>query len=134
MSKKIENQNMNTENAIIIDKRDPGFWRDAWQQVRLVFALLGDREVPFYLKLLPFLTLFYVLWPLDLLPGLPFDDATALLVGAKVFIELAPPHVVIKHLNQIRAKDGYGPIEEVGGETAIGNDVIEGEVIKEKKG
>ena len=56
-----------------------------------------------------------------------------LLVGAKVFIELAPQHVVIKHLNRIRETEGYSPIEEpeIKMGTAVSNDnVIEGEIIE----
>ncbi|MBL1130967.1 MAG: hypothetical protein D8M54_21040 [Chloroflexi bacterium] len=127
---------MNTTiSALSTDRRDPGFWREAWQQARLVFRLLFDREVPFYLKFLPFLAVFYVIWPIDLLPTVPLDDITVLLVGAKVFIELAPQHVVVKHLNQIRAADGYDPIEEPGMEkgTAVTGDdikIIEGEIIE----
>lgn len=124
---------MNSTTALSTDRRDPGFWREAWQQARLVFYLLLDREVPFYLKFLPFLAVFYVLWPLDLLPAMPLDDVTVLLVGAKVFIELAPQHVVIKHLNRIRAAEGFSPIEEAEPnlDTAVSNDnVIEGEIIE----
>ena len=129
-----EPMTMNTTTALTTDRRDPGFWREAWQQARLVLRLLFDREVPFYLKFLPFLAVFYVIWPIDFLPTVPLDDVTILLVGAKVFIELAPQHVVIKHLNQIRAADGYSPIEEPGVEkdTAVSDDIniIEGEIVE----
>lgn len=133
MTNKEEQTPMNTTTALSTDRRDPGFWREAWQQARLVFYLLLDREVPFYLKFLPFLAVFYVLWPLDLLPSLPLDDVTVLLVGAKVFIELAPQHVVLKHLNRIREAEGFSPIEEseIDAGTAVPNDhIIEGEIIE----
>ncbi len=142
MSENGEKKEMNTESALTTDRRDPSFWREAYQQARLVFYLLRDPEVPFYLKLLPFAAVFYLLWPADLIPGLilpivgSLDDITALLVGAKVFIELAPQHVVIKHLNTIRQLDGYDPIEDEikMGDTAVNDDlIIDGEIIEEKE-
>ncbi len=93
--------------------KEPGFWREIWQQMRLVFLLLRDPEVPFYLKFLPFLAVVYLVIPVDLAPdfliGLgQLDDLTILLVGAKIFVELSPQHVVAKHMAQIRERDGYG--------------------------
>lgn len=134
---------MTGEKNLSIHKQDPNFLREVWQQMRLVFYLLRDPEVPFYLKFLPFLAVLYVLWPIDFITDLlPFfgqlDDVTALLVGAKVFIELAPQPVMIKHLNLIRARDGYGPIGEEYAPSALDEDdvtnaiIIDGEVIQEK--
>ena len=140
MSNKSENDNMNASAEINSDRNDPGFWRDAWQQARLVFYLLTDSEVPFYLKLLPFLSVLYLLSPIDLIPAAivpvvgTLDDITILLVGSKIFIELAPQHVVIKHLNYIRVQDGYSPIEEdYENLTDDDQDIIEGEIIIEEK-
>jgi uncharacterized membrane protein YkvA (DUF1232 family) len=92
--------------------RDPGFWKEIWMQIRLVLALIRDPEVPIYLKLLPAAAVLYVIFPLDFAPDLypvlgQLDDLTALLVGAKVFVEMAPPHVVARHqqrLGEERAK------------------------------
>jgi len=139
MSKINENENMDVNTNLTTDRNDPGFWRDAWQQLRLVFYLLTDSEVPFYLKLVPFLSFIYLLWPLDFISVVPvvsgLDDITILLVGAKVFIELAPQHVVIKHLNYIREQDGYAPIEEDIKSQMPGDDqdIIEGQIIIEEK-
>ena len=99
-------------------RKDPGFFREVWQQIRLVYYLLRDPEVPFYLKLVPFVAVVYLFWPVDFLPDiLPFlgqlDDFTALLVGSKVFIELAPPQVVARYMDEIRAADGFGPDTDV---------------------
>lgn len=92
--------------------KEPGFWREMWQHSRLVMRLMRDREVPFYLKILPVAGLGYALFPFDLLPDLmpvigQLDDVTALLVSSKLFIELAPPSVVARHLQSIRESDGY---------------------------
>lgn len=53
---------------------------------RLVF----DGRVPLTLKLLlPVAALVYWIWPLDLMPGLPFDDVAVLLVALHFFVQLA---------------------------------------------
>jgi len=92
--------------------KDIGFWREIVHQVRLVFHLLRDPEVPFYLKLLPFIGFVYLLSPIDFVPDLflglgQLDDLTVLLVGSKIFMELAPPHIVARHRQAIRASDGF---------------------------
>jgi uncharacterized membrane protein YkvA (DUF1232 family) len=93
-------------------KNDFGFWRDLWQQARLVYALIKDPSVPIYLKLIPFAAVLYLVFPLDLIPDIALglgqlDDLTAILVMSKVFIELAPQHIVDRHLTEIRGYDGY---------------------------
>ena len=108
---------MNLE-TIAAKRHDPGFFREVWQQTRLVYALLRDPDVPFYLKLLPFTAVLYLLFPFDLLPDLvpvvgQLDDLTVLLVGAKLFIEMAPPHVVARHMDQIRVADGFSPDDAI---------------------
>lgn len=86
--------------------QDPAFWRELWNQARLVFYLMRDSEVPAYLKLLPLIAIAYVLFPFDLAPDLvpilgQVDDMMALLVGAKVFVEMAPPHIVERYMDQL---------------------------------
>lgn len=92
--------------------RDPGFWKEIWLQLRLVLALIRDPEVPIYLKLLPAAAIFYVIFPLDFAPDFypilgQLDDLTALIVGAKVFMEMAPQDVVARH--QKRLSERLGP-------------------------
>lgn len=105
------------ESSLAVPKNDPGFWREVWQQMRLVVRLIRDPEVPIYLKIVPFLGFIYLLFPFDLVTDfLPvigqLDDLTALIVGGKVFIELAPPAIVARHLRQIRVEDGYETVVE----------------------
>ena len=117
MDEKEKKPVMNLE-TIAGKRNDPGFFREVWQQARLVYYLLRDPEVPFYLKLLPFTAVLYLLWPVDILTDFvpvlgQLDDLTAMLVSSKVFIELAPQHVVIRHMDQIRAADGFDPLGDV---------------------
>jgi uncharacterized membrane protein YkvA (DUF1232 family) len=95
----------NEETAMA--QRDVGFWRDAWHQVQLVWRLLKDPEVPVYLKLLPIAAVAYVIFPIDLLPDFwpllgQLDDVSALLLGAKLFIEMSPQDVVARHLGALQ--------------------------------
>ena len=119
--KKKGNEEKNMESALLtqesVQEKGPGFWREVWQQTRLVFRLLRDPEVPFYLKFVPALGLLYVIMPIDLITDFApvigqLDDITALIVGAKVFIELAPPQVVARHLHEIQIQDGYQTVIE----------------------
>ncbi len=90
-------------------KRRIGFWQDGWNQLRLVWRLFRDPEVPIYLKVLPLLSLVYLIWPLDLfqdfIPVLgQLDDLTALLLGFKLFVTLTPAHLVERHRAALRAE------------------------------
>lgn len=68
----------------------------SWRPADLVNALasavrlLFDRRVPFGLKLvLPVAAMVYWVWPIDLLPGLPFDDIAVLALALTLFVNLA---------------------------------------------
>lgn len=113
---------------------DEGFWREMWRQARLVWHLIRSPEVPLYLKLLPALAIVYILVPTDLIPDLipglgQLDDLTALLVGAKVFIELAPQEVVARHIQAMRQRSASS--EQVGEETAESEALPEDSIIIE---
>jgi hypothetical protein len=79
--------------------RDEGLFRGVWLRIRLVLRLMGDRRVPFLLKLLPVASGLYLLFP-DLLPT-PIDDAVVLGIGGYMFVELSPPHVVKEHMDAL---------------------------------
>ncbi|MCB8951171.1 MAG: DUF1232 domain-containing protein [Ardenticatenales bacterium] len=87
--------------------KEPGFWKELWNQIRLIGYLVKDPQVPIYLKLLPVAAIAYVLVPLDLLPdfmvGLgQVDDLTALFVASKVFVDLSPQHIVAHYRERLR--------------------------------
>ena len=90
--------------------KDIGFWRELWQQAQLVYRLVRDPEVPIYLKLLPAATFAYLIFPFDFVPDIipalgQLDDLGVLLVGAKMFIDLTPPHLVARHLEALQNQD-----------------------------
>ncbi len=120
--------------------KDVGFLGELWQQIRLVFYLVKDRDVPIYLKVLPFLGVLYTLFPIDIITDVvpvlgQLDDLTVLLIGAKVFIEMAPPQVVARYLDQMRgdkmATIVEGTATDVIDAADIASDVklIEGEIV-----
>ena len=115
---KNEEQMETTETALDPRVKDPGFWREIWEQIRLVWLLLRDNEVPIYLKLLPLAAIIYIIFPADLIPDIfvPFgqlDDLTAILVGAKMFIEMSPQDVVNRHIRAMRMQYGNANLDDV---------------------
>jgi uncharacterized membrane protein YkvA (DUF1232 family) len=125
MSKNDENsdQQQEMENMEAVQNRDlatrardEGFWREMLHQVRLVWYLLRDPDVPLYLKILPLAALLYIIIPTDFMPDVfplvgQLDDITALIVGGKVFIEMAPPEIVARYMAAMRR---HAPVTAAG--------------------
>jgi uncharacterized membrane protein YkvA (DUF1232 family) len=84
--------------------------KDAVRQLRLAWRLFLDRRVPLWTKIVPPAALAYVLSPIDIISDVPpvglnqLDDVAVLLLGLKLFIELAPPEVVREHLQALGAR------------------------------
>jgi hypothetical protein len=74
-----------------------GFFTELAGTVRLILRLMGDRRVSPLLKALPVGSLIYWISPLDLMPGIPIDDAALVLSAMYFFIEMCPPEVVAEH-------------------------------------
>jgi uncharacterized membrane protein YkvA (DUF1232 family) len=87
----------------LIDPKNKGFFQDLVMQFKLIFRLIGDRDVNFLLKLLPIASIIYAVSPIDLLPeiALPIvgylDDAAVLWLGLTLFVALCPDEIVKKH-------------------------------------
>lgn len=84
--------------------------KEAVRQLRLAWRLFLDRRVPLWTKIVPPAALAYVLSPIDILSDIPpmglnqLDDLAVILLGVKLFIELAPPEVVREHLEDLGAQ------------------------------
>lgn len=96
--------------------KDVGFLGELWQQIRLVFYLIKDGDVPIYLKVLPLVGVLYTLFPIDIITDVvpvlgQLDDLTILLIGAKVFIEMAPPQVVARYMDEMKGRTTGNIIE-----------------------
>jgi uncharacterized membrane protein YkvA (DUF1232 family) len=126
-----EDQMEASEATLVARVKDEGFFRELWRQARLVWHLLRSPEVPLYLKLLPAVAVIYILVPTDLIPDVfpvvgQLDDLTALLLGAKVFIELAPQDVVGRYIQAMRqqSKPDNNEGEAEDPETVIEDSII----------
>ena len=132
-----DNEDEKMAEATLIEEPKVGFGRSLWQQARLVMRLMGDADVPVWLKAMPVAAVAYVLMPFDLSPDFipvlgQMDDLGIFIVGMKMFVDLAPVTAVNKHLSAIREADGYGYLNDA---MEYGNGdsfIIDGEVINEK--
>jgi uncharacterized membrane protein YkvA (DUF1232 family) len=94
-------------NSFLTNLLNPSNWRGAWKQAQLAWLLLIDPRVPVSRKLIPVFVLFYIVSPLDLIPGFipilgQLDDLALLLLGIRLFIQVSPPEVV----DELRRKLG----------------------------
>lgn len=83
-------------------------------QLRLTWRLIRDPRVPLWTKIIPFITLGYILSPIDIIPDLlpiigQIDDLGILLAGMRIFEALAPEDVVQQHRLELAGK----PLETV---------------------
>lgn len=119
------------------NKDQPGFFQELWQQIRLVGKLLLDPEVPIYLKALPFAAVVYLLLPFDFLPDVipglgQLDDLTILIIGAKMFIDMAPQDVVQRHLRALGSASSRIAMDDdqlLAEEEVNDADIIEGIIV-----
>ena len=65
------------------------------KQLQLIIRLMRDKRVHPLIKVLPFLSLFYLVYP-DLIPG-PFDDAVVIGLFLQFFLGLVPDELVEEH-------------------------------------
>ena len=86
------------------------------KQLRLIMRLLRDKRVHPLVKLLPFLSLIYLVYP-DLVPG-PFDDAVVITLFMQFFLALVPDEL----LDELRIE-----LEREEQESSSQESVIEGE-------
>jgi uncharacterized membrane protein YkvA (DUF1232 family) len=113
--------------------------QDFIRQGRLAWRLFWDDRVPVWTKLIPPAALAYVLFPVDIIPDvLPaagqLDDIAVLLIGIKLFIEMAPPEVAREHLRALSGRIKEWQVVEddepavVEGHLSVEGPVTEGEI------
>ena len=92
-----------TDKRSIVDSKNTGLIQDLLRQVKLIYKLMGDKRVSFFLKLLPIASIVYLVSPVDLAPGLALpvigvlDDAAILWLGTTLFLSLCPEEIVQEH-------------------------------------
>ena len=96
-----------------------GVIRNVLNQLKLIFRLMGDSRVNIFAKLIPLGALAYLIWPVDLLPGVALpvigalDDAAILWLGSYVFTELCPPAVVAEHVKELAGNLNVNAQDEI---------------------
>lgn len=94
-----------------------GMMKDFVKRLKLIGKLMADDRVSMFIKVLPLASLAYLIWPIDLAPGvaLPIigalDDAAILWIGSTLFVELCPDGVVKEHMDELDM--GPGSSEEI---------------------
>ena len=90
------------------------------KQFQLIFRLMKDERVHPLVKVLPFLSLIYLVYP-DLVPG-PFDDAVVITLFLQFFLTLVPDEIIEEHKFELELQEKN---------TNNGDDIIEGEFWEE---
>jgi uncharacterized membrane protein YkvA (DUF1232 family) len=62
------------------------------KQLQLLIRLLKDQRVSPLIKVLPVLSLVYLIYP-DFIPG-PFDDAVVITIFLQIFLSLIPDDLI----------------------------------------
>jgi uncharacterized membrane protein YkvA (DUF1232 family) len=105
-----------------------GWFRDFFRQFQLAWRLILDPRISLITKVIPFLSLAYLISPIDFIPDITLglgqlDDLAFVLIGLRLFLDVCPPIVVEEH--RAALQDEYHQGEEWSEE-----DVIDVEVIK----
>ena len=84
------------------------------KQLQLIFRLMRDKRVHPLVKVLPFLSLIYLVYP-DLIPG-PFDDAVVITIFLQFFMALVPDELIdelrFEQEKQAQEKEQEGQVIE----------------------
>jgi hypothetical protein len=66
------------------------------KHLQLIIRLLRDRRIHPLIKLLPLLSLVYLIWAPDLLFG-PIDDTVVIALFIQFFLALVPDEIIDEH-------------------------------------
>ncbi len=127
---------MTTNNS---DRRSPGFWMNLFNSFRIAWRLIWDGRVPLSAKLVPILTILYVLSPIDILPDVfvglgQLDDLAILLLGTQLFIAVSPKDIVERIRAEIEGRppsggwtvSGSQPHDADGDRSSASDEIIDG--------
>lgn len=100
------------------------------QQVKLAWNLMLDNRVPLLTKFIPVAALVYLVSPVDFIADIAIglgqlDDLAVLMLGLRVFFELAPDAVMREHLQRLAQGMASRKLPAA-------DDIIEGEVVERK--
>lgn len=104
--------------------------KDAVLRIKLIGRLMTDRRVSPWVKLIPVGALAYLIWPLDLIAGIPgvsaLDDIGILSLAAYTFVEFCPTDVVMEHVRDLLPAPPAGKTEAKN-ERPADTDIIDGQ-------
>ncbi len=80
--------------------------REVVQQIKLLYHLMLDPRVHPLAKLIPIAAVAYVISPVDIISDVipvlgQLDDAAIVMLGLRMFFEVAPPDVVREYLKRL---------------------------------
>ena len=105
--------------------------RDPWsiiRDLRRTWQLFWDPAVPWWPKVIPLLSLAYLVWPLEFVPdailGLgQLDDLGVILLGAKLFVAVCASDLVQRRVALVRRQQTFA--EGASGTDDAADDVID---------
>lgn len=104
-------ENPNNNRLSKLNQDNPGFLTGMSHNLQLIFRLLLDGRVSFWLKLLPIGALVYLFSPIDaVIPAI--DDAVIVGLGTYTFLELCPQNIVEEHKARITGRQQATAEEE----------------------
>lgn len=94
---------------------DPNSWKHALDDLRLVWALMGDPRVALQVKAIPALATVYLLSPLDLVPGwIPIlgqlDDLAVLILAVRAFKSAVPASILAEYEGRLGIARAASPL------------------------
>ena len=88
-----------TRNSSFVPQSGGWQFTDILRDLAVVWQLMGDPQVSLLLRLgLPVFSILYWISPIDLLPGMPFDDIAVIILASRLFVQMAPQAAVRRAL------------------------------------
>lgn len=112
-------------NSKKTSKMDANIINSMLMQIKLILRLMADTRVSGFIKMLPIASLFYLILPIDFIPGGLMtiigaaDDVAVMWFGFTLFLELCPADIVDEHVAELTGRVV----------SATAGDVVEGEIL-----
>jgi hypothetical protein len=109
-----------------------GAFQGLANRIKLIMRLMGDSRVSPLLKLIPVVSLVYLVFP-DIAPG-PIDDAAVIWISTYLFVEMCPPQVVKEHQDSIEGtgSPNSSNMDMDPNASFRDEDIIDGEIVSEE--
>ena len=104
--------------------QNTGMFQSVIQRLLLTWNLLWDPRINFALKIIPVLTVGYIISPVDFLPAVlvgplgALDDIGVLLLGLNAFFMMIPEEILQEHMVRLHISKPSATEEEIVDSTA----------------